>query len=161
MSRIVVAGVAGSGKSTVGRLVADRLGVAFVDGDDLHPQANVAKMAGGTPLTDTDREPWLEAIRSALESHESVVVACSALRRAHRDTLRHTPGVAIVLLHLERSVARRRVEARPRHFMGSSMVDSQFDILELPSVNEPGVTVIDAAVAVDTVVDRVVAAVGA
>ena len=158
--RIVVAGVAGSGKTTIGRLVADRLGTPFVDGDDLHSPASVAKMAGGTALTDADRAPWLLAVQSNLAAHDSVVIACSALRRRYRDTLREVPDVAIVLLDLELHEAKRRLEARPGHFMGSSMVGDQFETLELPDVNEPDVTVIDAAVRLDTVVDRVLSAVG-
>lgn len=158
--RIVVAGIAGSGKSTIGRMVADRLGATFVDGDDVHPPSNVAKMAGGTSLTDADRAPWIKAVQSTLESHDLVVVACSALRRDYRDTLRQVPDVAVVLLHLELAEARRRVESRPGHFMGSAMVDSQFQTLELPQVTEPRVTVIDAADVVETVVSRVLAAVG-
>ncbi len=158
--RIVVAGVSGSGKSTIGRMVAERLGALFVDGDDLHPPANVSKMANGEPLTDADRAPWLEAVRSTLAAHDSVVVACSALRRSYRDTLREAPGVVVVLLDLGVAEARRRVESRPMHFMGSSMVDSQFTTLELPRPGEPQVAVVDATETVDVVVSRVLAAIG-
>ncbi len=157
--RIVVAGITGSGKSTIGRVVADRLGATFVDGDELHPPANVAKMAGGAPLTDADREPWLESVRSTLAGHESIVIACSALRCRYRDVLRSVPDVSIVLLYLDPDLGRRRTELRTGHFMRSSMVGSQFETLELPLTTESGVTVITATDPIDVVVERVFSAV--
>ncbi|HEV7193507.1 MAG TPA: gluconokinase [Jatrophihabitantaceae bacterium] len=130
---IVVTGVAGSGKTTVGRLLAERLQCSFLDGDDLHPAANVEKMAAGEPLTDADRAPWLDAIAAwidrTLADGRSGVVACSALRQAYRDRLR-AKGVRFVRLDLPASVAADRVRARPDHFMPAALVESQVDALE-------------------------------
>ncbi len=157
-AKVVVAGVSGSGKSTIGSLVAASIGAAFIDGDDLHPPANVAKMAAGHPLTDADRAPWLDAIVEQLANTESIVVACSALRRSYRDTLRQIGGVKIVLLDISVDEAASRLDQRMDHFMGSSMVRSQFDSLELPTADEPAVVVISASDPIDVVVDRVLAA---
>lgn len=157
--RIVIAGVAGSGKSTVGAAVAERLGARFVDGDGLHPPANVAKMAAGEPLTDTDRMPWLKRVAEELARSTSVVIACSALRRSYRDVLRRS-GATIVLLTLDEAEARRRVESRGDHFMGPSMVASQFAALEMPTPHELATITLAATDPLETVVERVVAAVG-
>jgi carbohydrate kinase (thermoresistant glucokinase family) len=149
---VVVMGVSGSGKSTIGVLVADALGVPFVDGDSLHPIANVAKMAAGTPLTDEDRWPWLAAIGARL--HESrdtgLVVACSALKRVYRDAISaEAPGV--IFLHLDgtHDVLLRRLEGRSGHFMPPSLLDSQLATLERLQPDERGVVVdVDAEVPV-------------
>jgi gluconokinase len=138
--RYVVMGVAGSGKSTVGALLAARLGVPFADGDAFHPPANRAKMAAGTPLTDADRAPWLDAIAAWLDAHGRCVVACSALRRAYRDRLRR-PDVCFVYLHGSRELLASRIAARTAHFFPPKLLDSQLADLEPPAPDENAITV--------------------
>ena len=129
-------GVSGSGKSTVGALLAARLGVPFVDGDALHPASNVAKMAAGIPLDDDDRAPWLYAVGARL-AQGGVVVACSALRRAYRDRLREAaPAARFVLLHGSPALLASRIAERVGHFMPAALLDSQLAILELPTPGE-------------------------
>lgn len=129
-------GVSGSGKSTVGALLAARLGVPFVDGDALHPASNVAKMAAGIPLDDDDRAPWLDAVGARL-AQGGVVVACSALRRAYRDRLRDAaPAARFVLLHGNRDLLASRIAERVGHFMPAALLASQLAILELPTPGE-------------------------
>nr|WP_217499065.1 gluconokinase [Leifsonia sp. C5G2] len=126
-------GVSGSGKSTVGEQVAELLGVPFVDGDALHPAANVAKMASGVPLTDDDRIPWLRAVGRALAetSPEGAVVACSALKRSYRDLIRsEAPDALFAELDGGRALLADRMAARPGHFMPVSLLDSQLATLE-------------------------------
>lgn len=150
---VVVMGVSGSGKSTVGAALAQRLGVPFVDADDLHPEANIAKMSRGEPLDDHDRHPWLETIGQWLADHpEGGVVSCSALKRKYRDQLRHHAH-RVELLHLQgtREVIARRQASRPGHFMPASLLTSQFATLEALQPDERGL-VID----VDQPVDRIV-----
>lgn len=130
-------GVSGSGKSTVGRALADVLGWSFYDGDDFMPEANVAKMAGGTPLTDDDRFPWLDILQTLiaknLAKEESLVVACSSLKEAYRERLRSgNPETVFVHLSGDYDLIKSRLEARPAHFMKAGMLQSQFDTLELP-----------------------------
>jgi gluconokinase len=139
----VVMGVSGSGKSTVGAALARRLGVPFADADTFHPQANIAKMAAGTPLTDDDRQPWLDAVGQWLARHsDGGVMSCSALARRYRDQLRsHCPRIEF--LHLTGSpelIARRQAD-RPGHFMPSSLVQSQFDALEPLGADERGMAI--------------------
>ncbi|MBI9113578.1 gluconokinase [Sanguibacter sp. YZGR15] len=139
-------GVSGSGKSTVGALLAERLGWTFTDADDLHPEANVTKMRAGTPLDDDDRAPWLVAVRDAMSVRAAAgrcgVVACSALRRTYRDVLAGAEGrVRFVHLDVTGEVVASRVEAREDHFMPSTLVASQLDALELLAVNEDGLVV--------------------
>ena len=147
---VVVMGVSGSGKSTIGVLVADALGVGFVDGDSLHPIANVTKMAAGTALTDDDRWPWLAVVGRTLAdaATSGLVVACSALRRVYRDAIREeVPDV--IFLHLDgtRDVLSRRMEGRTDHFMPTTLLDSQLATLERLQSDENGVVVdIDASV---------------
>lgn len=144
---VVVMGVSGSGKSTVGVELAGRLGVRFVDGDDLHPEANRAKMAAGVPLTDDDRWPWLDGVRDVLAAGLSgdggVVVACSALRRAYRDRLRAAgAGVRFAYLRVDRADVLARVSGRSGHFFPPALVASQFETLEEPDPTvEPDVLV--------------------
>jgi gluconokinase len=156
--RVVVMGVAGSGKSAVGGALAAALGAQFVDADSLHPDANVAKMSAGVPLTDDDRWPWLERVRDVIAAESAVVVACSALRRRYRDVLRGAAGVRFVLLDVDRATATERATHREGHFMGAGMVASQFEALERPAGDEADVLVLDASPPVDDVVAAVVAA---
>jgi gluconokinase len=135
---LVVMGVSGSGKTTVGVEVAKALGVAFFDGDDLHSPAARAKMTAGTPLTDEDRAPWLDRIGLLLADDAAhpngAIVACSALRRAYRDRLRAIVGASLrfVFLSADKTLMRERVAARKGHYMPASLVDSQFAALESP-----------------------------
>jgi carbohydrate kinase (thermoresistant glucokinase family) len=141
---IVVMGVSGSGKSTVGAVLAEELSVPFIDGDDLHPVANVNKMAAGQPLTDDDRWPWLESVGQALAaaSTTGLVVACSALRRVYRDAIANeAPGVRFVLLDGSREILAARLGSRSEHFMPASLLDSQLATLERLADDESGVTV--------------------
>ena len=137
---VVVMGVSGSGKSTVGALVAAELGVVFVDGDALHPAANVAKMASGIPLTDADREPWLDAVGRTLAegAADGLVLACSALKRAYRDRIRsHAPATLFAALDgTEGELAARMV--RPGHFMPPSLLASQLATLQPLQDDERG-----------------------
>ena len=141
---IVIMGVSGSGKSTVGELLAGRLGVPYADADDLHPQANVDKMAAGYPLDDEDRWPWLAKVGAALTAAEGtgMVMACSALKRSYRDAiLEEEPRTRFVHLHGSRQLLESRMQHRQGHFMPSSLLESQFDILESLQPDEPGIVV--------------------
>ncbi|NRG42918.1 gluconokinase [Rathayibacter sp. VKM Ac-2835] len=159
---LVVMGVSGSGKSTIARLLADRLGWTFVEGDDLHPAANVAKMAEGTPLTDEDRAPWLETISARIDTLVSagdpVVVTCSALRRRYRDVLRRD-DLAFVHLAGTRELIADRLGARTGHFMPPALLDSQFEALEPLGDDERHVTV-DLAAAPEDEIAQIVATLG-
>jgi gluconokinase len=140
---IVVMGVAGSGKSTVAQLLAQQLGWTRIEGDDLHPPENVAKMTAGTPLSDADREPWLRRISQRIDQTEGdQVITCSALRRSYRDILR-TANARVRFLHLSgsRALLGSRLGARSDHFMPSSLLASQLDTLEPLTLDEDGVSV--------------------
>ena len=154
---LVVMGVSGSGKSTVGAAVAQRLRVPFADADDFHPPANIAKMTAGQALDDDDRRPWLEAIGEWLAAHpDGAVISCSALKRSYRDQLRHhAPEVAFLHLQGERDVIARRQASRPGHFMPASLLTSQFATLEPLQPDERGV-VIDVDQSVDAIVQQYV-----
>lgn len=147
---LVVMGVSGSGKSTIGSALADRLGVPFVDGDELHPEANVAKMSAGIPLTDEDRWPWLAVVGERLHAARGtgLVVACSALKRSYRDAIAgHAPAVFFLLLDGSREVLLRYLGRRRGHFMPVSLLDSQLATLEPLGADEPGATIeIDAPI---------------
>jgi gluconokinase len=150
---LVVIGVSGSGKSTVGAAIAQRLRVPFADADDFHPEANIAKMTAGKPLDDSDRHPWLEAIGGWLAEHpEGGVMGCSALKRKYRDQLRHhCHHVAFLLLHGTPEVIRKRQASRPGHFMPASLLNSQFATLEQLAPDERGLT-LDVDQSVDALV---------
>jgi gluconokinase len=135
---VVVMGVAGAGKSTVGRQLAAYLGWRFVEGDAFHPTANVAKMARGQPLTDADRAPWLHALRREIvrsrDQGESLVIACSALKASYRTILRGSDGTAVqfVYLKVDLGVLQRRLQQRQGHFMPASLLANQLATLEEP-----------------------------
>ena len=159
---IVIAGVSGAGKTTVGRALAARTGFAFAEGDEFHPAANVAKMRAGEPLDDRDRAPWLDRLAAAIDEWlgegRDVVLTCSALRRAYRDRLRRgRAGVRILQLDVPRAVLEQRLRARTGHFMPASLLASQLATLEPPADAED-LFVVPAADAVDRIVDRILAA---
>jgi len=156
---VCVMGVSAAGKSTVGAALAQALQVPFADADDLHPQANRTKMASGTPLTDDDRWPWLDAVGACFAaSGDGLVMACSALRRVYRDRIRaHAPEVVFVHLDGTRELFAARATARTDHFMPASLLTSQLDTLERLDPDEVGV-VADVAAPVDEIVARVAAA---
>ncbi len=159
MRRIVVMGPSGSGKSLVGAAIAARLGARFIDGDDLHPAANVAKMRGGTPLTDTDREPWLDTVGLTVARESSIVVACSALRRAYRDRIRVLATDAVfVELVVDAPDLRQRMSRRD-HFMPTALLDSQLATLEPLAQDEEGIRIANDA-DLQSVVDRAVTLLG-
>ena len=139
--RVVVMGVSGCGKSTVGRLLADGLGVHYVEGDELHPPENVARMAAGIALTDADRHGWLQAVAgqlvNATTEARGVVVTCSALKRRYRDQLRAgAADTRFVHLHGPRELLAARLAARTAHYMPASLLQSQLDTLEPPGADE-------------------------
>ncbi len=151
---VVVMGVSGTGKSTIGRALADALEVPFVEGDDLHPRANRDKMAQGIPLTDADRAPWLDAV--AAELGRPVVVACSALKLRYRERLREAaPDLSLVYLHGTPELLAARMEGREGHFMPTSLLRSQLDTLEAPDGDENPIGV-DVALRPDEIVELVV-----
>ena len=153
-------GVSGSGKSTIAKKLAARLGWDFADGDDFHPASNVAKMSAGHPLTDEDRWPWLQAIADEIDrvaaSGGHLVVACSALKRAYRDILVHgRDDIRIVYLEGSQELIAARMAARKGHFMPPGLLDSQFAALQPPGADEKPITVsIDASI--DDIVDAIV-----
>jgi gluconokinase len=143
---LIVMGVSGAGKTTIGELVAKQLGWSFVDGDDLHPQANVDKMRSGVPLTDADRAPWLAAIGAWIDARDAAgepgVVACSALKRAYRDgLLAGRPQVRLVYLRGSQSEIADRLARRSGHFWPASLLASQFADLEEPAADEDAIVV--------------------
>lgn len=141
---VVVMGVAGTGKTTIGPLLAVQLGVPYAEGDDFHPPANIAKMSAGTPLTDDDRWPWLDAIGSWAHGRAGLggVVSSSALKRSYRDRLRAAaPGIVFVHLTGARSLIEDRMSHRQGHFMPTALLDSQFATLQPLGADEAGVAV--------------------
>jgi gluconokinase len=157
---VVVMGVAGSGKTTIGEGLAEQLGWTYEDGDKFHPKSNVEKMSAGHPLTDADRWPWLQAIADEIDrvckAGERAVVACSALKRSYRDVLVHgRDDVRIVYLEGTRELIASRLATRKGHFMPPTLLESQFKTLQPPGDDENPVTVsIDASV--EAVVDDIV-----
>ncbi len=144
---VVVMGVTGTGKTTIGRMLADRLDARFAEGDDYHPTANVEKMRSGHPLDDEDRRPWLEAIakdlRRWLEDGTTAVVTCSALKRNYRDLLRQAgPGVRFLYLEGDAELIRQRLAGRQGHYMPAALLPSQLRTLENPA-DEPDVATVE------------------
>lgn len=131
---LILIGVAGSGKTTVGKLLADKLGWSFFDADDFHPKANIDKMSRGISLSDEDRWPWLESIRSFIdEKDEEMVFACSALKKSYRDFLRQsTKRLEFIYLKGSKEIILERLEERKGHFAGADLLNSQFQDLEEP-----------------------------
>ena len=153
---LIVAGVSGSGKTTVGAMLAGRLGWRFADADDFHPAANVEKMRAGIPLTDEDRRPWLQALTAWMDERiaqgKSAVIACSALKRAYRDVLLgDRPDVQMVFLEVGREELARRLAARQGHFFPEKLLGTQLDTLDPPQPDEHVISVADAGDPADTV----------
>ena len=143
---LVLMGISGCGKTTVARILAERLHWAFEEGDALHPQANIDKMAAGHPLDDDDRAPWLAKVAdwvdARLDAGQCGVITCSALKRSYRDLIdRRREGVEFVYLHGSRELIASRLATRKGHFMPMSLLDSQFATLEEPAADEPAIRV--------------------
>ncbi|MFE8151868.1 gluconokinase [Brenneria goodwinii] len=160
---IILMGVSGSGKSSVGAELARTIEAKFIDGDDLHPRANIRKMASGTPLNDEDRAPWLERLNDAAYSlyhkNETGIIVCSALKKRYRDDLRRdNEGMTFLYLKGSFDLILARHKARAGHFMPTELLKSQFDALEEPDSHEPDVLTIDIDGSMEDVVNRCVAA---
>ncbi len=153
---VVIMGVSGSGKSTIGRMLAKRLGCVFLDGDRFHSADNKAKMKKGIPLDDNDRIPWLQELNRVINQHiekdESLVLACSALKEAYRHVLGESDDVAYVYLKADFQTIRKRVERRKHEFMNPHLLESQFETLEEPR----GAITIDARLSPKLVIDQIV-----
>lgn len=164
LSVLIVMGVSGCGKTTLGAALAQQLGWPFAEGDAFHPPANIAKMSAGVPLTDEDRWPWLQAIAAWIGQRRAAgqhgVVACSALRRAYRDVLRGGQAdTGLIYLKGDAALIAARQQARPGHFMPASLMQSQFDTLEEPGADEQPITV-SVADNPEAILRRVLSAIG-
>lgn len=160
----ILMGVSSTGKTSVGTAVAQRLGMKLIDGDDLHPRANIQKMASGTPLNDDDRFPWLERINDAAfsleQKSEKGIIVCSALKKKYRDQIRQgNADVKFIFLQGSFELVLERMKQRKGHFMKPEMLQSQFNTLEVPQADEPDVIFIDIDGNFDEVVERCVKAV--
>lgn len=151
--RIIIMGVSGCGKSSIGAALSERLGIPYRDGDDLHPPANVEKMRAGIPLTDADRWPWLDRVAQVLHDAAPVIVGCSALRHDYRERIRQGAGGPVRFVHLagDRALIAARMAARSGHYMPTSLLDSQFATLEPPGPDEA------LTIGIDQEVDAIIA----
>ncbi|MGY3053441.1 gluconokinase [Pedobacter sp. UYEF25] len=159
---VIVMGVSGSGKSVIGEALAKKINAHFIDGDDLHPQSNIDKMAAGIPLTDTDRYGWLKSIAKIghkdSEKGNFCVIACSALKRKYRDMLRvDNPNICFVFLSGDYKLISKRIKGRENHFMHLNMLKSQFEALEVPTKDETDVIAVNVAAQVSKIVGEVAA----
>lgn len=159
----ILMGVSSTGKTSVGTVVAHRLGIKLIDGDDLHPRANIIKMGKGQPLNDEDRAPWLERIRDAafsLERKSEVgIIVCSALKKQYRDLIREgNENIKFLFLEGSFDLVLERMKQRQGHYMKTDMLKSQFDTLEVPQEDEPDVIHIDIDGSFETVVERCIQA---
>jgi carbohydrate kinase (thermoresistant glucokinase family) len=158
LPRLIIMGVSGCGKSTVGERLGARTRIPFIEGDTLHPPRNVALMAAGTPLTDEDRAGWLDDIASrfgALEADAGLIISCSALKRKYRDRLRAAcPDLRFIHLHGDKTLLEQRLQYRTGHYMPPSLLTSQLQTLEPPSSDEPAIT-LDIALPTDQLVEQI------
>jgi gluconokinase len=142
---VIIFGVSGAGKTTIGKLLARELGWHFLEADDFHPAANIEKMHAGHPLTDEDRKPWLDRLRQQIEqllaAGENGVLACSALKREYRDCLRVSEAVKFVFLRADYALVQKQLRSRHGHFMDAALLQSQFDDLEEPQPDENVLTI--------------------
>ncbi len=157
---IVMMGVSASGKTSVGEALAERLGWIFMEGDELHPQANIDKMRSGHPLDDADRAPWLDRVArwmsDRLAAGENGIISCSALKHVYRDRLRRAdPGLVFVLLDPDPETLRQRVQSRTHHFMPASLLDGQLATLDRPGPDEQAL-ILPATGGIDAAVERIV-----
>lgn len=162
----ILMGVSSTGKTSIGTAVAHRLGLKFIDGDDLHPRANILKMAQGQPLNDDDRQPWLarinDAVFSLTQKNEQGIIVCSALKKRYRDQIRaNNPPITFLFLHGEFELILQRMRQRQGHFMKAAMLKSQFETLELPQADEPDVHFIEIDAPFEQVVERCISAIQA
>lgn len=156
MIHIIIMGVSGCGKSTVGRLLAQRIGAEFLDGDDFHPPSNIAKMSAGRPLIDEDRFPWLKSLGEELSQRDKTVMSCSALKIEYRDIIRTcSPYAIFVHLSGSRELLLSRLQNRSNHFMPVALLDSQIETLEELISEERGIT-IDIRLQPDLIVDSII-----
>lgn len=160
----ILMGVSSTGKTSVGTAVAQQLGLKMIDGDDLHPRANIAKMASGHPLNDDDRKPWLTRINDAAfsleQKSEKGIIVCSALKKKYRDQIRQgNTNIHFIFLHGSYELVLSRMQQRKGHFMKPEMLQSQFNTLEIPQADETDVIFIDINGSFDEVVKRCVKAI--
>ena len=155
---VIIFGVSGAGKTTVGKLLARELSWRFIEADDFHPAANIEKIRSGHPLTDGDRWPWLDCLRKQIEqllsAGENAVLACSALKRAYRDRLRVSLEVKFVFLRGDYALVEKQLRSRRGHFMDANLLQSQFDDLEEPHPDENVIT-IDLGRTPEEIVERI------
>jgi gluconokinase len=155
--KIVVMGVTGCGKTTVGFALAEKLGITFIDSDDLHSDENKRKMSSGTPLNDSDRQPWLQAVSNTLQSHEKIVVACSALKKSYREKiLVGAPTTQFIHLVGSQELISARLSERSHEFMPIELLDSQFQTLE-PLKQSEGGKAIEISQSIEEIVDEITA----
>ncbi len=155
---VVVMGVASCGKTTIGRALADCLGLRFIEGDALHSPDSIAKMSRGEPLIDDDRWPWLARVGESLRGEAGAVASCSALKRRYREAISHAAQRPVMLIHLHgaREALAHRISSRKGHFMPASLLDSQLATLEMPGVDEPAIT-LDIEDTPDTIINAAAA----